>query len=327
MIKGNAKSFDTQRCYKANEEIGLRFYQLPKALFNNPMYRGLSLGAKAMYSILRDRQELSIFNNIKNEDKWIDEEGNIYLLFANEPKKGDDRTIEDKPIRDLALTEILNISKNTVTKYKNELINYDLIFIKKMGQGKVDRIYVLKPELPPINVENYETPKNQDSKIPNNVNLESPKLTGSDTYLSDTDVTDTQSLNQEENLPIIQNKDGQTEYDNIKVHFQDMLKLNDLKISHPTNKGLIDEIELNIFEMYQNDYVFVNGKKQPQEVVRDALKRLTYWHINAVIIKYLEVSTEVKIKSPKAYIQTMLYNIIFQNELAITNELKYIGAI
>lgn len=35
------------RFYKASEEITLRFYQMPKALFNNPRYKGLSLGAKA----------------------------------------------------------------------------------------------------------------------------------------------------------------------------------------------------------------------------------------------------------------------------------------
>lgn len=326
-IVKDAKFIDTRRCYKANEEINLRFYQMPKVLFNNPKYRGLSLGAKAMYSVLRDRQELSISNNVKCEDKWIDEEGNIYLLFANEPKKGDDRTIEEKPIRDLTLTEILNISKNTVTTYKNELVNYDLIFIKKMGQGKVDRIYVLKPELPPINVENYEIPKNQESKIPNIVNLDSQKLTGSDTYLSETDVIDTQSVNQEESRSITENNDGQIEYQNIKALFWDKISYKDLKVSHPTNKELIDEIEINILEMYLNDYVVVQGKRQPQEIVRNALMKLTYWHIDTLITKYIEVSSTTQIKNPKAYIQAMIYNIAYENELAIISELKYVGAI
>lgn len=323
----NVKLFDVERCYKANEEIKLRFYQMPKVLFINPKYRRLSLGAKAMYAVLRDRQELSISNNVKYEDRWVDEEGNIYLLFANEPKKDDDRAIDEKPIRDFALTEILNVSKNTVTTYKNELIKYDLIFIKKMGQGKVDRIYVLKPELPPINIENYETPKNQDSKIPNIVNLESQKLTGSDTNLNETDVIDNQSVNQGGSRPIIENKGEQTEYENIKALFRDRISYKDLKISHAYRKDLIDEIELNIIEMYFNEYTVIQQKRQPQEIVRSALMRLTYWHIDTLITKYMEVSSSTQIKSPKAYIQAMLYNIAFENNLAIINELKHVGAI
>lgn len=218
----NTKLIDTRRYYKANEEIDMRFYQMPKVLFSNPKYRGLSPGAKTMYSILRDRQELSISNNVKHKDKWVDEEGNIYLMFAIEPKKGDNRTIEEKPMRDLSLTEILDVSKNTVTKYKKALADYDLIITKKMGQGKVDRIYVLKPELQPINVENYMTPKNQDSKIPNTVNLESQKLTGNETDLNDSNLIDTQSVcreNRKADPSIKENKDGQTEYKNIKVYF------------------------------------------------------------------------------------------------------------
>jgi len=47
------------------EEITLRFYQTPKALFKNPKYRGLSLGPKLMYSILRDRLDISIITFFK----------------------------------------------------------------------------------------------------------------------------------------------------------------------------------------------------------------------------------------------------------------------
>ena len=38
-------STPSDRFYTLKEEIILRFYQTPKALFNNPKYKGLSLGA------------------------------------------------------------------------------------------------------------------------------------------------------------------------------------------------------------------------------------------------------------------------------------------
>ena len=71
-------STPSDRFYTLKEEITLRFYQTPKALFKNPKYRGLSLGPKLMYSILRDRLDISIKNN------WKDEKGYIYLIFSVE---------------------------------------------------------------------------------------------------------------------------------------------------------------------------------------------------------------------------------------------------
>ena len=131
------------RYYKANEEVTLRFYQMPKVLFNNPIYKGLSLGAKATYSILRDRQDLSIKNN------WVDEEGNIYLVFS----------IEN-------LSELLEIDRKTVMKYKKELVDYGLIIDKRLGQGKANRIYVLKPELVDENIDIYKKSKKGTSTSP-----------------------------------------------------------------------------------------------------------------------------------------------------------------
>ncbi len=62
--------------------------------------RLLFIGAKLMYSVLRDRLDLSIKHN------WKDEKGYIYLMFSGEE-----------------ILNLLEISKNTVTKYKKELVN------------------------------------------------------------------------------------------------------------------------------------------------------------------------------------------------------------
>ena len=56
-------STPSNRFYTLKEEVTLRFYQTPKALFKNPRYKGLSLGPKLMHSILRDRLDMSIKNN------------------------------------------------------------------------------------------------------------------------------------------------------------------------------------------------------------------------------------------------------------------------
>jgi len=127
-----------ERYYTAQEEVTLRFYQVPKTLFKNPTYKGLSLGAKLMYSILRDRLDLSIKND------WKNKKGYIYLVFSGEE-----------------LLNLLEISKNTVTKYKRELVKYRLIIDKRLGQGNPNRIYVLKPEISKL-----LNPKKWESRIP-----------------------------------------------------------------------------------------------------------------------------------------------------------------
>ena len=53
-------SIPSGRFYTEKEEVTLRFYQIPKALFRNPVYKGLDLGLKLMYSVLMDRLYLSI---------------------------------------------------------------------------------------------------------------------------------------------------------------------------------------------------------------------------------------------------------------------------
>lgn len=156
---------DPSRFYTEKEEVTLRFYQTPKSLFNNPVYKGLSLGAKLMYSILRDRLDVSVKNN------WKDENGYIYLKFSGEE-----------------LLDLLEISKNTVTKYKKELVKYKLIIDKRIGQGKANIIYVLKPE-----IKKYQNPKNWESRIPKTTLLESQKLGPIDTNVNETNLNNVNS--------------------------------------------------------------------------------------------------------------------------------------
>lgn len=61
--------------YKANEILDDVYYQVPIELFINPLYKKLNSDSKLLYAFLRYRHQLSVMNN------WIDEKGNIYLIF------------------------------------------------------------------------------------------------------------------------------------------------------------------------------------------------------------------------------------------------------
>lgn len=107
--------------YTVSEENSHRFYQLPKELFVGDLYKGLSLNAKVIYSMLLDRKELSRKNN------WVDEFGQIFLLFTREN-----------------IMRILNISKPTAVKAFKELADCKLIIEERQGLNKPNKIFVCR---------------------------------------------------------------------------------------------------------------------------------------------------------------------------------------
>jgi len=171
-------SIPSDRFYTLKEEVTLRFYQTPKALFRNPKYKGLSLGPKLMYSILRDRLDISIKNN------WKDEKGYIYLIFSVEE-----------------LASLLEIDRTAVMRYKKKLVEYNLIINKRLGQGNPNRIYVLKPEL-----SNGQKSQNTTSRSPKKGPLEVPKCNPNDTYFNETNLN---NVNRASIEGVVENSGGE----------------------------------------------------------------------------------------------------------------------
>ena len=100
----------------------------------------------------------------------------IYLIFSGEE-----------------LINLLEVSKNTVTKYKRELVKHRLIINKRLGQGNSNRIYVLKPE-----IKEFLNPKNWESRIPKNTLLESQKIHPNDTNVNDPNLNNVNRAGSEE---------------------------------------------------------------------------------------------------------------------------------
>ena len=100
-----------------------RFYALPKVFFENPIYEDMRLDAKVAYAMLKDRLDLSFKNN------WIDENGNIYLVYSNSN-----------------LMKILSCSKSTLLRIKKQLTEYGLIHEVQQSTSKsgnlANRIYL-----------------------------------------------------------------------------------------------------------------------------------------------------------------------------------------
>lgn len=97
------------------------FYKLPKALFSDGKYKDISTDAKVLYSLLLDRNSLSVKNG------WIDNCGRYYQYFTIKECK-----------------EKLNFGHDKIIKLFKELETNGLITRKRQGKGKPSIIYVYR---------------------------------------------------------------------------------------------------------------------------------------------------------------------------------------
>ncbi|MFM0676318.1 replication initiator protein A [Streptococcus suis] len=157
-----------------------RFYRIPKVLVESVYYRQMSTESKFTYAILKDRFELSLKNN------WVDENGDVYLIF----------TVEE-------LQSILGYGKNKVIKIKKELAEYGLLEEVRQGLNKANRLYlgnvisdpeILNPNFPQakplpeaeVSNLNFQKFQNQTSKSLKDKPQEVSKSNPNDTEYSDT---------------------------------------------------------------------------------------------------------------------------------------------
>ena len=107
--------------YKLGDIDNERFYLLPKSLFLNPDYTGMSITAKVLYALLRDRMKLS------ERNQWADDNGEIFLLFTQEE-----------------IQSVLQISHPTCVKAMKQLQAYGLIDVIRQGVQRPNKVYIRK---------------------------------------------------------------------------------------------------------------------------------------------------------------------------------------
>ena len=101
-------------------EIGQFDYSsIPKALFEDEKFAGLTVDAKILYGLLLDKMSESSKNN------WIDEDGCVYIIY---------------PVEDMLVD--LNLSKRKTIDTLSELDEIGLIDRRRQGRGNPNMIYV-----------------------------------------------------------------------------------------------------------------------------------------------------------------------------------------
>lgn len=237
------------------------FYMLHKVLFINEKYKKLSDSAKVTYAILNDRVSLSIKNN------WIDQNGDIYFIFTNEN-----------------LQEVLDKSKNTITKIKKELQEVGLLEQVKTGFNRPNKLYLHEIEtnitiekeiqnstsnddessdIKDSQIMGLQNPKQWDSRIPNDVTPESQNLDPNDTEFSNTDYIETEN-NDTNDLNDTPNNISENAHSNHTNHQQsefnnDALKFQVLEELPQQIKDYLSKFEIREIRIIKS--VLLKGKK------------------------------------------------------------------
>ncbi|PKM53682.1 MAG: hypothetical protein CVU99_13095 [Firmicutes bacterium HGW-Firmicutes-4] len=140
------------------------------------------------------------------------------------------------------------------------------------------------------------------------------------TNINNTDISNTEILFSQSNYVSVEKelsmKDGLTEFEKIDFYFE--TKVFSENRESQVNDQIIDDIKMNLLDMYFAPATVVNGDSKCQELVRAALMRLEPTHIDNIIHKFKNITD--RIVNSKAYIQTMLYNESLETNLFMVNQ-------
>lgn len=293
------------------------FYRIPKVLFTNNYFKGLSSDAKVLYGLMLDRMALSVKN------RWIDEQDRVYIIF----------TLEQ-------VMEYMNCGKDKGVKILAELDSekgIGLIERVKRGLGKPAIIYVksflikehspckgveTERDLPDSGNQSAEFGKAEvkTSEKPESGVLEnrSADFGISDTIKNDYNNTD---LSETDLIHLSGRKTGKNQkiepkpadrMDKIKAYaeiIKDNIDYDTLAAgSSVGDKEYVDEIVELLTETVsiERDTVCIAGAEYPFQMVKGKLLKLSYEHIQYVL-ECLHKNT-TKVRNIRAYLLACLFN-------------------
>lgn len=287
--------------YYGKEADTFSFYRVPKILFSEAYFKGLSVEAKVLYGLMLDRMSLSMKN------QWIDDEGKVYINFSVEN-----------------IQEYMGCSKNKAVAILKELDSdggIGLVEKKRQGQGKPTIIYVKnfasKEFLQNCNSWdsaqnrgvsesqkiNFLSPMNEESRGARFTILESQNMGANNTNITQTDISETKS-----NLILSADGMGLDEMSAYADIIRDNLELDIMLERYPYEQELVQGIYELILEtvLTKGKTIIIASNEYPTELVKSKFLKLNGMHLEYVI-DCLKSNT-TKVMNIKKYLMAALFN-------------------
>ena len=258
------------------------FYRLPKALFVDLRFRGVSAEAKILYGLLLDRMGLSMKNG------WMDATGRVYISFTTEE-----------------IMEALYCADNKATKLMKELEGCGLIERQRRRLGRPSLIYV-KNFISESSEPRIQSRENHDSVAAQTAVLEAPKSRCNKTDKNYTDPSETDPFLSGAAAGMeSEGKDDRTLY---QEYFVRQFNFDALIASHPDDEDMLREmLELLVDTVCsKRRFIRIAGDDKPAEVVKAQLMKLNGDHLRFVLMCLKENTTQVR--NIRQYLLATLYN-------------------
>lgn len=297
------------------------FYRIPKLLFTDGYFRGLSSDAKVLYGLMLDRMALSVKNH------WIDEQDRVYIIFTLEQVMEYLNCGKDKGVKILAELDS-DRGIGLIERVKRGLGRPAIIYVKSFlirreaedrhtaGAMKNQTSDSRSPEYGNAEVQTSEKPKSGALK---NRSQDFGKSDPINTDYNNTDFNETNLINQfgrqseikreefwKNQFGRIDKMDAIQAYTDIIKHNIDYDSL--LEGCSLGDKEHIDEMVELMAETVgiERETLNVAGAEYPYQFVKGKLLKVDYSHIQYVL-ECLHKNT-TKIHNIRAYLLTCLFN-------------------
>ncbi len=288
--------------------------QMPRWLFSDPRYAGMSLETKVVYTFLLNRFQLSRRNG------WVNDFGEVFVIF---PRK--------------ELARELRVCEQRVTAAFRALKALDLIWEKRCGRGDANQIYlatVIPQDDPDYSSAPFVEPDDEDARTAD------PELLGeADFFLPTQEPQDTSAKNRETRASkpaeseVPEPPNPRPSYKDISHTYPSYIEVSPSvpRGSGPTDDeqeltGILDACELHCFpretarvfenaieRLFYADSFRVGNATLPQSRVRAKLKLLDYTVLQNAEAK-LHANLDRPVKNSTAYTMATIFNCIAESE-------------
>ena len=267
--------------YKINETLQHSYYQMPQELFCNEKYKKLRIETKVIYAFLLNRMNLSRMN------KWINEKGEIYLIYTR-------KEIQSK----------LNLSDKPVTRAFKELRKSNLIKEEKQGFGKPNLIFIGKTEHEEFQINDIDTDDytKMDNILTDN-RIKEDYCVGKNTILE----TENLRANKKDNKKHKNNNIDVSQSKRETKNLEDIKQKCELYLFKENQRNIIENA-LDI--MFYSNNLKIGQAVLPQEIVRSRMQLLNASIIFYAFDKLNYLKQDSSIHNSTNFMISCLYNAI-----------------